>query len=451
MNAFSKSLVRALPLISLTVGLATPGRADQAVVVGVNQYANLSAGSNLNGCVNDAKRMKEALERYGFNVTTLTDGDASKQAILAAIQKLANVKPNERVVFYFAGHGTLNANDEAVILPGDATEEGNDISNRELYEAIKAIPARSRTILLDSCHSGGMTRSVLGLKRGKSRFYERKRLIAKKHGRPWQEVAINGQDNPDKTISDDAAASGVCYYTACLRNEVAAEMPINGVRDGVFTYGLTSRLNGKGDLWQDITQAVTKVVGEQTDDLQHPSLSPAYINKVVFEDKNEGKKPQPGNLFDIYNTSNPDASKISARLTPNVSPVQTMTPMALNVAVGAEGYLLVLGRDPKDEIYVIFPRSMKKEDAEVHAGEAVRIPKDPRMAIQATDPGSDHIKAFLFTTPKQAMEMLAKMSGNRGPRKQITRRWEQVKIEDSSDFFTSEIVSEIVPKKEAGK
>ena len=446
--------LRTLPLCGVALGLSAFARADQAVVVGVNQYAKLSPGSNLEGCVNDAKLMKAALEKYGFRVTLLADQNATKESILNAIKQLGAVKPNERIAFYFAGHGTLNAEGASVILPSDATEEEtNDISNKELYEAIKAIDAHSRTIILDSCHSGGMTRSVLGLKGLKSRYYERRRSKAKRQheGRKWNNVGVNDQDNPDKIVTDDAKSSGVCYYAACAGSEVAAEKDINGVRDGVFTSGLASRLTGSGDIWQDITQAVNKTVGDQTDDLQHPTLSPAYIGKVVFEDTNGGKKPKDGTLFDIYNTTRPDSTKVAAKLKPEISPIPMDTPVVLNVAVGTDGYLLVLGRDPKDEIYVIYPASMKAEDARVTAGTTVRIPENAKEAMVADTPGSDRIKAFLFTDAQKVGAMLDALGATRAPRKQAARRWNKVKTSDAGDFFTSEIISEIVPKKEAGK
>ena len=450
MKLFSAICLRLLPVTALAASGSLSARADQAIVVGVNQYTNLRPGSNLEGCVNDAKRMKAVFEKYGFNVTLLADRDATKAGVLGAIKRLANVKPDERIAFYFAGHGTLNADDQAVILPSDATENGSDITNKELYEAIKGIEARSRTIILDSCHSGGMTRAIGRAKGLKSRAYIRKRQIAARHGRPWQEVNVNSQDNPDKVITDDAKSSGVCYYTACMSNEVAAEKDISGVRDGVFTFGLSNTLTGKGDLWQDIAQAVNKTVGEQTEDLQHPTLSPAYLSKAVFDDTNNGKKPKKGTLFDIYNTTNPDETKIAAKLTPALAPIPVGAKMSLNVATGADGYLLVLGRDPKDEIYVIFPRSMKAEDAQVHAGEVTRIPKDLKKALVADTPGSDRIKAFLFTDADKVGAMLKAMGDNRElSRKAAARKWNEVSSGDAADFYTSEISSEIVPAKEA--
>ena len=62
--------------------------ADQALVIGVNKYPQLRPGSDLNGCVPDAQLMKTELEAYNFQVTLITDEQATKQGILSAISEL---------------------------------------------------------------------------------------------------------------------------------------------------------------------------------------------------------------------------------------------------------------------------------------------------------------------------------------------------------------------------
>src|SRR5205823_13156173 len=84
--------------------LAGGARADTAVVVGVNQYGMLQH-ADLKGCVNDARAIAEGLRKYGFKVVVLADDQATRQGILGVISQLKSTG-NERVVFYFAGHGT---------------------------------------------------------------------------------------------------------------------------------------------------------------------------------------------------------------------------------------------------------------------------------------------------------------------------------------------------------
>ena len=94
MKKISTFCLRTLPLIGIALGFATAVRADQALVIGVNQYTALRPGSNLEGCVNDAKRMKAVFEKYGFTVNLLTDKDATKEGVMNAIKQLSAVKPD---------------------------------------------------------------------------------------------------------------------------------------------------------------------------------------------------------------------------------------------------------------------------------------------------------------------------------------------------------------------
>src|SRR3569833_2717321 len=105
------------------IAAVSPARADQALVVGVNQYPGLD-GVNLKGCVNDAQSVATTLkEKYHINVTMLSDQTATKQDIITALDHIAGlIKPSERFVFYFAGHGTIGSNGNSVLLPSDAQE-----------------------------------------------------------------------------------------------------------------------------------------------------------------------------------------------------------------------------------------------------------------------------------------------------------------------------------------
>src|SRR5579871_6501690 len=170
------SVRRAALGLALAVSFAPLARADQAIVVGVNQYPKLEAGSNLEGCLNDADSIAAALKGVGFNVTELTDGQATKEGILDAV-KNAKCGGDERFVFFFAGHGTKSSEGKSAILPTDAQQgsEANDISADDLYQAVQGVTAKSRTVLLDSCFSGAMSRALLD-RHGrhphqKSRFY----------------------------------------------------------------------------------------------------------------------------------------------------------------------------------------------------------------------------------------------------------------------------------------
>lgn len=52
-----------------------------ALCIGINNYPG--TGSDLAGCVNDAKDWGSALEDRGYSVTSMLDGDATRKAMKA--------------------------------------------------------------------------------------------------------------------------------------------------------------------------------------------------------------------------------------------------------------------------------------------------------------------------------------------------------------------------------
>jgi caspase domain-containing protein len=63
---------------------------QRAVIVGINDYTGIdpTGGSNLGCCVADATSVADLLPSFGFdavNIVTLTDGAATRSAILSAL------------------------------------------------------------------------------------------------------------------------------------------------------------------------------------------------------------------------------------------------------------------------------------------------------------------------------------------------------------------------------
>ncbi len=93
------------------------------------------------------------------NVKVLTDGAATRAAILAAVQQLvATAGPDSTVLFFFSGHGGQRG-ETTYLLPYDCEEKylgKTAISSRELAAALA--PLRSQKVLLvfDCCHAGGL-------------------------------------------------------------------------------------------------------------------------------------------------------------------------------------------------------------------------------------------------------------------------------------------------------
>lgn len=464
------------------LGIGSAHAEDYAVCIGVNQYTQLRPGANLRGCDADATLFADALRACGFskgNIHILMDGAAKKKDILDAITAMkSHLRAGDRAVFYFAGHGTLSSRGASVILPSDARDdsEENDISVEDLYDAVKAVGGDDiqKTVVLDSCHSGGMVRSIAGLRRFKGRtprFYVRSRDLNKpashaggRDVKRWQEVPVNGSDDLHTVVNDtdkEARASGICYFAAAQKDEVANETEINGTPHGLFTYYLASTLTAQGNLWRDVSASVADKVGEMTDHEQKPLLFPAtYLDSVVFGG-HAAPKPKPFDLADIYALSNPNSDAVVLERHPEYSPVAVGSRNNFfEIHVGQDGYLVVLNKDPNDELEVVFPKAGNEGAMEVHKGQVIRLPN--RGFMSPDTPGTDGLKAILFTHVGAANAMLKPFgSADRGftrlkvkQAKQAWkgRAWHEVNDGDSDTdtFFTSEVATLIIDKEGMG-
>ena len=125
-------MYKLLPILLFAFGLAitTDKVYDNswALVVGINDYQNENI-LNLRYAVEDALSIKNMLiNQYGFprkNVRYLIDQEATRSNILKAMSNLTEAAgENDRVVFYFAGHGEteplgLEVGDMGFLLPFD--------------------------------------------------------------------------------------------------------------------------------------------------------------------------------------------------------------------------------------------------------------------------------------------------------------------------------------------
>jgi len=146
----------------------------RALIVGINKYPYMP-GSDLRGCLNDAAQLRETLLARGFepdNIRVLTDERATKSAILDRLLWLVRESQDGDIAFFsFSGHGSqsrdrngdeLSDHLDEIIIPSDFTWlKENWISDDDLVAIFKQLrPGVRVEAVIDSCHSGDITRSV---------------------------------------------------------------------------------------------------------------------------------------------------------------------------------------------------------------------------------------------------------------------------------------------------
>lgn len=203
------------------------------LAIGINKYQKSSY--DLNFAVPDATGFTEALNIAAkdlfaeVNITLIQDGNATKQNILKAVEKIKPlVKQGDVFVFYYAGHGamTIAAQGEQSVfnlVPNDVTNFYNTemlkergISTSELQKISKDINAQKQLFIIDACQSGGAVDALAS--RG----------------------ALN-----EKEIATLARSTGTYFLTASGSDQLAGEFAALG--HGVFTYAILQAFTGKAD------------------------------------------------------------------------------------------------------------------------------------------------------------------------------------------------------------
>lgn len=242
-------------LIALFAIATANAGVKRALIIGIDTYeetkqtpaafaargeAERAGWKNLEGCVNDARSMKQlVMARYGFveqNIDTLYNRQATHESILNAINALVGKcqpQAGDVVLIYYAGHGSQVKNSRSydgtgqdqTMVPSDLW----DIRNKELAPLFNQFVDKgvTLTIIYDCCHSGG---------------------IARGNSLPVQYIArqappLNFDANDDSKFPN-IEERGALVFSAAQRDQTAKEaVDADGIAHGAFTLALIRAIN----------------------------------------------------------------------------------------------------------------------------------------------------------------------------------------------------------------
>ena len=277
----------------------------RALVVGINDYRHWHRAGfgDLSFCRSDATAFAQLLvDAFMFSendITVFEDAEATRQAILDGIQLLLSQSAAGDVVcLFFAGHGdrvpqnglnTVSPRYYETIVPFDGASM---ISDWEITRLARNLELNhvNFTIVLDSCHSGGVynlpngtrSRSTVWVDRWIETFTTACQTLLPFICLPDPEEidgnvgsiqpSVNGpvlNIDPRKDFSRVARAT---LFSACNFNEFAEEH--GAVGHGRFTHALLENVNMSNFQisYQDFHQAVRAHVRTATNNRQTPQL-----------------------------------------------------------------------------------------------------------------------------------------------------------------------------------
>ena len=127
----------------------------KALIVGFNNYPTAS----LSGCINDAIKMANVLEKNGdgspnFSIKLFTDEKKkiTKAQLREAIETLFK-GPSDVALFYFSGHGLIKSTGGLIVTP-DYENYDEGIPMDQILSLANQSEAKDKVVLLDCCHSG---------------------------------------------------------------------------------------------------------------------------------------------------------------------------------------------------------------------------------------------------------------------------------------------------------
>jgi hypothetical protein len=209
-----------------------------ALCIGINDYPG--TGSDLRGCVNDARDWQAELERRGFQTTLMLDRQATKQAMASQMQRLlVDAKYGDVLVITYSGHGTWvpdadgdepDHRDEALV-PHDIREAG-PLLDDDLFEIFNERDRGVRLVMIsDSCHSGTVARFAphpLEGQRPRTRFLAPAAFLS--------QAATAAAERVAGPISRARSRTSSLLLAGCRDSEYSYDAEFNNKPNGAYTY-----------------------------------------------------------------------------------------------------------------------------------------------------------------------------------------------------------------------
>lgn len=232
--------------------------ANRAICTGINQFAHYPQFT-LNGCVNDAKDMaalaKDLLGFKASEIKVLTDAQATKSAIMAALTAAVNDAKAGKLsylLFSLSSHGTQMADasgdepdgmDEAFV-PYDIAQKGNQwdpahiISDDELHDLFVQLPPTTLLeVYLDTCHSGtGLRGAEFGLHAPRPRYVAPPAGEFQGTVKQRQVSGFTLRQPRRRDVDKGVAGEHHILWSGCKANQTSADAYFNGRYNGAFTY-----------------------------------------------------------------------------------------------------------------------------------------------------------------------------------------------------------------------
>ena len=410
---------------------------DRALLVGVGRYAHFD--DKLNGVSLDIHMMREFAQLLGFKpgaIKVLEHESASSAKVYSVVEDwlINGVGPNDRVLFYFSGHGSQipdEDNDEKddfdeVLLLYDVALKQQDrrqtltgvLLDDDFNTMLARMQSRNILVLLDACHSGSATRNLklnprsIAVNEAQVKFFAYSPTVEAAGGRGRFDVM---EPRATSEVNDNYVA-----ITACRDNEKT----IATAQGSIFTLGLRQTVRAAAVAGINLTPEGLK---RQTtlfirDQIQSVAIAfhPQIAGSVALQQRPlKLVSPLEGGGFIsremeklVYKSSQTLWVKL------NKSCFESGDALEISLWIPEPGYLNIISVNVEDQATVLFPNQYHP-GSNVNRGK-LTIPGDHMEFEMVADgkTGPYQITAFLTRSPvnayekgfKTAVDMIARLS-----------------------------------------
>jgi uncharacterized protein YbaR (Trm112 family) len=418
----------ALLLLLPVLGFAS----DKALLIGIGKYQDASV--NLPGIDLDVSRMHRLAQSMGFKpeqIHSLQDEQATLAGIQGALRGWfrEGVGPHDRLLLYFSSHGSLvkgpNGPVGAIIphdfqrVPGNLT---NVLTGPMLAELLQTNPSHSILLIVDACHSGGLTsRKSIG------RDFKPKVLIYE--GMPSGDLTAD-LFKAGVPATKDIGQPNYGYLSACRQDQVAAATS----QGSVLTLGLEEawadlRRNQKSASLAAAHPTILAFIQSRGINEQNPELfgDNNLLNADWFTTRAGSPPPpppppQPAPPTGAWGALEKIAQQSSGPLDVRISKQQYLKNEMLDIVVtpGREGYLFVMSVGDGDAKPALLYPNKWEQDNHVTGGQ-LAIPRAGATyhIRQGLPQGMAQQKVLLVVVLSHAPDALKDLESGDGPFKDL--------------------------------
>ena len=208
--------------------------------------------SKLPGCAEDLKAVSAFFKDYArlngadLKLKTLLDAQATRAGVIDGFAHFAAAEANDICLLYYSGHGAqmpapkefwnqeTDRKCETWVLHDSRTPGGRDLADKEISYLLHTHTKGAGQVLVisDSCHSGTISRTAKMMPR----------MAPDANANPRFEDFLGHESYRKEGEFRHPPLRDHITLSACRAEQLAMEMPINGVPRGLFTHHLLATM-----------------------------------------------------------------------------------------------------------------------------------------------------------------------------------------------------------------